>query len=153
MRYTCAILMMLLAGLLPTLPTAYAVSPAQALATSIKEDGAAIRLERDTADLGEVAVLDVDDNTGRLALTVYNDGNKPLILQKVEGCCGTNILDYTKHPILPGKAGSISVYFRVEPKPQSISRTVTIHSNASNAPVAVIKIVGTVILPKERGRL
>jgi hypothetical protein len=149
MRYTCVFFTLLVAWLLPEMPVAQAGS----ITTASPKDGAVIRLDCDTVDLGAIAVLEVDDNTGRLTLTVHNDGKAPLILRKVEGCCGTNITDYTKEPILPGKTGSVSVYFRVEPKPQSISRTVTIHSNAGNTPVAVVRIVGTVIIPKEKGRL
>jgi hypothetical protein len=115
--------------------------------------GAIIRLEPTEVQMGEIELRKIDDNTGRVTLQVFNDGKAPLILQKVSGCCGTDIKEYTKAPILPEKSGTIEVYFRVEPKLQAISRTVTILSNATNAKEVQVHIRGLVVKNKEQGRV
>ena len=115
--------------------------------------GAIIRLEPAEVQMGEIELRKIDDNTGRVTLQVFNDGEAPLILQKVSGCCGTDIKEYTKAPILPEKSGTIEVYFRVEPKLQAISRTVTILSNATNAKEVQVHIRGLVVKNKEQGRV
>lgn len=43
--------------------------------------------------------------------------------------------------------------FRIEPKPQSISRTVTVVSNAANAGTLQAHILGSVIPNKEKGKI
>ena len=71
----------------------------------------------------------------------------------MEGCCGTEIKEYAKTPILPGKEAIIRVEFRIEPKPQAIRRVVTIHSNAVNSKELTCPITGSVVLPKKAGRI
>ena len=53
--------------------------------------GAEIRFEPAEVQLGDIELRKIDDNTGRVAIQVFNDGKAPLILQKVSGCCGTDI--------------------------------------------------------------
>lgn len=106
--------------------------------------GAVITVIPDTVKLGVIYVDDINTDSGKVEIKVNNNGTKPLIMHTVKGCCGTNIADYTKGPILPGKEGVIKVEFRIEPRPQQISRTVTIESNAVNSRVTVVKILGSV---------
>ncbi len=112
-----------------------------------------IQVTPDTIRMGEIQIKELNENTGSVAFTVHNTGDAPLILQKVTGCCGTDIKDYPKGPILPGKTGEIKVFFRVEPKPQAISRTVTILSNDPKRRETQHKIFGTVIKDREKNRL
>ena len=49
--------------------------------------GAEIRFEPAEVQLGDIELRKIDDNTGRVAIQVFNDGKAPLILQKVSGCC------------------------------------------------------------------
>ncbi len=107
----------------------------------------------DTIQMGEIQIKELSENTGRVSFTVRNAGDAPLILQKVTGCCGTDIKGYPKGPILPGKSGEIKVFFRVEPKPQAISRTVTILCNDPKRQETQHKIFGTVIKDREKNRL
>lgn len=118
-----------------------------------QKNGAEIRIEPAEVQMGDIELRKIDDNTGRVTIQIYNDGKAPLILQKVSGCCGTDIKEYTKAPILPSKNGEIQVYFRVEPKLQAISRTVTILSNATNAKEVQVHIKGKVVKNKEQGRV
>lgn len=115
-------------------------SIAQAQAPS----GPIIKAQADTVNLGEIFIDELTLEHGRIQIKVANNGNQPLIMQKVSGCCGTNIKQWTKAPILPGKEGNIDVEFRIEPKPQIISRTVTVESNAANERSKKIHIRGIV---------
>lgn len=112
-----------------------------------------IRLEPPQVMLGTIPFNEVTDSTGALQIVVHNDGGSPLILQKVTGCCGTTIKSYTREPILPGKSGSVRVFFRVEPRLQKISRTITIHSNTEGANPVKCQIEGEVVMTKKGGRL
>lgn len=113
--------------------------------TSINKVEGPILSVIDTLNLGEIFLDELSDKHGNIQIKFQNNGNKPLILKNVSGCCGTNVKEWTKAPILPNKEGSISVEFRTEPRPQKISRTVTIESNAANQKVIKVYIVGLVI--------
>jgi hypothetical protein len=116
-----------------------------AFSISAQNKGAFITLKPDTVKLGEIGLNDLSDENGKVQISVLNTGNAPLILNEVTGCCGTNIKEWPKAPILPGKSGLIKVEFRIEPRPQAISRSVTIKSNASNSKVIKVPIEGLVI--------
>ena len=81
------------------------------------------RFQLDTMYLSEM------DDEINIEIEFENTGNQPLIVNKVTGCCGTQIKDWTKQPVLPGKTGTIQVHFRVKPRPHQISRTVKAISN------------------------
>lgn len=73
-----------------------------------------------------------------------NTGNAPLIITKVKSSCGCTIPSKPKGPILPGETGEISVKYdtnRVMP----IRKTITVSTNAANAPTIALKIKGLVI--------
>lgn len=118
-----------------------------------QNSGALLALKPDTVKLGEIALNELDQSNGKVQIVVFNEGNKPLILNEVSGCCGTNIMEWPKAPILPGKSGIIKVEFRIEPKPQLISRTVTIKSNSSKQTVVKVPIVGLVYQPKSKDEI
>lgn len=120
---------------------------------TVQAKGACIRLLPERMELGEIELAKLSDSFGQVRFEVQNDGTAPLILRSVSGCCGTDIKDYTKAPILPGKKGEILVEFRLDPKPQAISRTVTVVSNAVNAPTLAASIVGAVIRNREKGKI
>jgi len=115
--------------------------------------GAIITTKPDTVKLGEIKLNDLTDENGKVQIVVMNDGTLPLILNEVTGCCGTNIKEWTKAPILPNKSGIIKVEFRIEPRPQMISRTVTIKSNATNSKVLKVPIEGMVIASKAKNEI
>ena len=112
---------------------------------SAQNKGAFITTKPDTVKLGEIGLNDLSNESGKVQIIVMNIGGMPLILNEVTGCCGTNIKEWPKAPILPGKSGLIKVEFRIEERPQVISRTVTIKSNAANSKVLKVPIEGTII--------
>lgn len=113
-----------------------------------QNSGAFIVTTPDTVNIGEIALNELTEQNGKVEIVVLNKGNAPLILNIAEGCCGTNIKEWPKAPILPGKSAIIKVEFRIEPRPQVVSRTVTIKSNASNAKVLKVPITGVIIESK-----
>ncbi|HOP04815.1 MAG TPA: DUF1573 domain-containing protein [Tenuifilaceae bacterium] len=119
----------------------------------LKKTNAYIRFEPEEYNLGVIEVNEVNENTGNIEINVTNDGAKPLILNSVTGCCGTDVKDWTKQPIMPGKSGTIKVYFRVEPRPSRISRTVTVKSNAANGAQLKVAIFGEVVLKRQTNEI
>ncbi len=115
------------------------------IAASAQSKSAFITTEPDTVKLGAIGLNELSNESGKVQIIVMNIGGMPLILNEVTGCCGTNIKEWPKAPILPGKSGLIKVEFRIEPRPQVISRTVTIKSNAANSKVLKVPIEGTII--------
>lgn len=72
-----------------------------------------------------------------------NTGNQPLIISNAKGSCGCTVPEWPKSPIAPGKKGVITVKYdnkRVGP----INKSVTITSNATNAPTKTIRIKGEI---------
>lgn len=115
--------------------------------------GDIMKVLTDTINLGEIYLDDLSGEHGVLLINLSNSGTKPLLIRNISGCCGTNIKSWSKAPILPGKQSEIRVEFRIEPKPQRISRTVTIESNAPGKPVAKLHIVGIVMQRRQPNEL
>ena len=65
----------------------------------------------------------------KMEIEFENIGGKPLIVNRVSGCCGTRIKDWPKEPLQYGETGTIKVEFRIPPRPHRVSRTVTAISN------------------------
>ena len=119
----------------------------------LKKANAFLRFDPVEVNLGSIEVAKVDENTGNVEIFVYNDGAKPLIISQVTACCGTTVKEWPRQPIAPGQKGSIKVYFRVEPRPVRISRTVTVNSNAANGAVQKLAILGEVVLSKHSNEI
>lgn len=111
------------------------------------ENGPIISFNKDVHDYGKLITTNTPDGT--VEFKVYNKGKKPLVLSNVRACCGTQVKEYTNHPIASGDSGIVKVEFRILPRPHRISRTVTIQSNAENRQTAVLRIIGEVIEPPD----
>jgi len=104
------------------------------------ESGPVIEFDKDVHDYGTIE----QHGNGVCEFTVSNTGNEPLIISKAKGSCGCTVPSYEKEPIMPGGTSTIKVKYdtkRVGP----INKSVTITSNASNAPTKVLRIKGTVV--------
>lgn len=88
----------------------------------------------------------------QLDIEFVNKGDKPLVVQNVTGCCGTQITDWTKKPLLSGEKGTITIEFRVPPRPHKISRTVRAETNDPDG-AKTLHIIGVVAEPKEEGTI
>ncbi len=77
---------------------------------------------------------------------IVNNGDQPLNITSCSGSCGCTVPTCPKEPVLPGQSAKIQVKYdtnRVGP----FSKTVTIVSNAVNAPSKTVKIQGDILNP------
>lgn len=76
-----------------------------------------------------------------------NNGDSPLIIQRVSSSCGCTTPTYSKEPILPGKSGSISAKYSTVGRPGSFNKSIRVYTNVPDT-VYVLTIKGNVI-PKK----
>lgn len=108
--------------------------------------GASLKFEKEIELLDTLYVNELEPQS--LEIEFENQGDEPLILSHVRGCCGTRIISWTKEPVMPGDKGKIEVEFRVAPRPHRISRTVSVVSNDAEG-MKVFRIRGQVVDPEE----
>lgn len=106
-------------------------------------DGPELKFDKPQHDYGTVYVDEMPETT--MAIEFTNTGNRPLILSNVRACCGTRVTSWPREPISPGEKGEINIQFTLAPRPQRISRTVTVSSNSETNPTAIFRIVGQVV--------
>jgi hypothetical protein len=98
-----------------------------------------ITVDKETHDYGTIK----QGANGECTFTVTNTGDAPLIITTCQGSCGCTVPQCDTAPIKPGASSTITVKYdtnRVGP----INKSVTINSNAVNAPSKVVTIKGTV---------
>lgn len=101
--------------------------------------GPMISLDKEVHDYGTIK----QGGNGECEFTVTNTGDQPLIISQCQGSCGCTVPQCDTAPLKPGAKSVIKVKYdsnRIGP----INKSVTITSNASNAPSKVITIKGTV---------
>lgn len=101
--------------------------------------GPMISLDKEVHDYGTIK----QGGNGECEFTVTNTGDQPLIISNCQGSCGCTVPQCDTAPIKPGQKSTIKVKYdsnRVGP----INKSVTITSNATNAPSEVVTIKGTV---------
>lgn len=81
---------------------------------------------------------------GNCEFTFTNTGKEPLILSNVTTSCGCTVPSWPKEPILPGKTGVIKVNYTKTNVVGTISKTITVQSNAKT-PTVQLSIKGTVV--------
>lgn len=111
-----------------------------ALTATAQETGAKIEFASETIDYGNIA----KGSDGVRVFEFTNTGTAPLVISNVKSSCGCTIPKKPEEPIAPGDTGEIQVKYdtkRVGP----IRKTITVTSNASDAPTKVLKIKGTVM--------
>lgn len=108
-------------------------------------DGAKIEFEKEVHDYGTIK----NGADGQCTFDFKNTGNAPLIISNAKGSCGCTVPVWPKEPIAPGATATITVKYDTK-RAGAINKSVTITSNASNAPTKVIRIKGNV-LPKPEG--
>lgn len=100
--------------------------------------------EKSEHDFGKV-----NESKGTVS-TVFkfkNEGEAPLIIQRVASTCGCTATDYTKEPILPNKEGAITVSYGAAGRPGAINKSVTVFTNVPDS-IYTLKIKGEVIRDK-----
>lgn len=106
---------------------------------AVVESGAKIEFQKETHDYGTIK----QHGDGSCEFEFKNTGNEPLMISNAKGSCGCTVPEWPREPIAPGETGVIKVKYdtkRVGP----INKSVTLQSNATNAPTKVIRIKGVV---------
>ena len=76
-----------------------------------------------------------------------NEGESPLIIQRVASSCGCTTPTYTKEPVLPGQEGVISARYSTVRRPGTFNKTIRVYTNVPDT-VYVLTIRGNVT-PKQ----
>lgn len=98
--------------------------------------GPVIKFEKKTHDFGELE----DNTTATYKFKFTNEGDVPLVFQKVQASCGCTTPKYSQQPIMPGKSDFITVGFRTRGYGgRSFSKQITVVTNAKeNSPSKMI---------------
>ncbi|MFD2542480.1 DUF1573 domain-containing protein [Lacinutrix gracilariae] len=107
--------------------------------TVATENGAKIEFETETIDYGTIE----NNSDGNREFTFTNTGNTPLVITNAKGSCGCTVPTWPKEAIAPGESAVIGVRYATN-RTGSFSKSITLTSNAINAPKKVIRIKGTV---------
>jgi hypothetical protein len=110
----------------------------QAVAQEV-QSGATIEFEKEVHDYGTIE----NGANGECTFVFKNTGNAPLIISNAKGSCGCTVPSWPKEPIAPGASSKIKVKYDTK-RTGAINKSVTITSNAVNAPTKVIRIKGNV---------
>lgn len=119
---------------------AFGMANAQNEKKDVPANGAKIRFIETEHNYGTIQ----KGSDGNCEFTFVNEGNEPLILNKVKASCGCTTPSYTQKPVMPGKTGTIKVHYNTNTV-SGFSKTVTVESNAVDNPRVVLKIKGTVV--------
>jgi hypothetical protein len=112
--------------------------------TVVTEDGALIEFESETIDYGTIE----NKSDGNREFHFTNTGNSPLVITDAKGSCGCTVPTWPKGAIAPGESAVIGVKYATD-RTGAFTKSITLTSNAVNAPTKVIKIKGTVNPPVE----
>jgi hypothetical protein len=108
----------------------------------VKMSGPELSVDKDVHDYGQIA----KDANGDSFFTITNTGNEPLTITTAKGSCGCTVPDWPREPIAPGKSAKMKVTYATN-RVGKINKSVTITSNATNAPTKVVRIKGEVLAP------
>ena len=80
---------------------------------------------------------------GRCSFTFKNTGDAPLVISTFRSSCGCLVPDWDREPVMPGTSGTVRLkYDTLREGP--FTKSATLHSNAVDAPVLVLRIKGYV---------
>ena len=122
-----------------TLSAAFLGAFAQDNNKPVGGSGPQISVDKEVHDYGNIS----QGANGTSEFTVTNTGDAPLIITQCKGSCGCTVPKCDNEPIKPGQKTVITVKYdtkRVGP----INKSVTISSNAANAPEKIVRIKGNV---------
>ena len=99
-----------------------------------------IKFEKEMVDYGVIE----HNADGNRYFVFKNTGDSPLIISNAKGSCGCTVPTYPREPIAPGASDTIKVRYATN-RVGKFTKTVTITSNAKEAPAKVLKITGEVL--------
>lgn len=85
-----------------------------------------------------------DDGVAYHEFEFVNNGDAPLIVQRVNTSCGCATPHWSRQPVAPGQKGTIKVGYNATGRPNAFSKTITVISNAKQQAVN-LRIKGFVI--------
>lgn len=88
----------------------------------------------------------IQENDGMVTTTFEftNEGDAPLIINKVSASCGCTTPDWTREPIPAQGKGFVKVTYNPKGRPGPFAKSITVRSNSSEHPV-ILKVKGKVI--------
>ena len=101
--------------------------------------GPMISVDKESHDYGTIQ----QGANGTCEFIVTNTGDAPLIITQCQSSCGCTVPKCDTAPIKPGEKSAITVKYDTN-RPGAINKSVTITSNATNAPSKVVTIRGMV---------
>ena len=107
--------------------------------TKADTNGAKIEFESETIDYGRIE----HNSDGNREFKFTNTGNTPLVISNAKGSCGCTVPTWPKEAIAPGASSTIKVRYATN-RVGSFSKSITLSTNAVNAPSKVVRIKGTV---------
>lgn len=126
--------------LLTLMLTAGAAFNSKAQVSISTATGAQIEFVKTSHDYGTIK----NGADGTCTFEFKNTGNAPLIIQDAKASCGCTVPDWPKTPIAPGETATITVKYDTK-KSGVINKEVKVISNASNEPIAILRIKGNVL--------
>ncbi|MFT3885123.1 MAG: DUF1573 domain-containing protein [Flavobacteriales bacterium] len=112
---------------------------AQDNAKPVGGTGPMISVNKEVHDYG---TIDQGAN-GTCEFKVTNTGDQPLIISNCKGSCGCTVPKCDTAPIAPGQTTIVTVKYDSN-RVGAINKSVTISSNATNAPEKIVRITGEV---------
>lgn len=101
--------------------------------------GPMITIDKEVHDYGTIG----QGANGTCEFIVTNTGDQPLIITSCKGSCGCTVPKCDTAPVKPGEKTVITVKYDTN-RVGAINKSVTISSNATNAPEKTVRIKGTV---------
>lgn len=101
--------------------------------------GAEISFDKETHDYGVLK----QHGDGAYDFEFKNTGTVPLLISECIGSCGCTVPEWPREPIAPGATAKLKVTYDTK-RIGVINKSVTIKSNAVNAPTKIIRIKGEV---------
>lgn len=104
------------------------------------ERGPVITFDTTLFDFGTIPYA----GNGTCSFTFTNTGDAPLIITSFRSSCGCLVPYWDQEPVLPGQKGKVRLKYDTR-RAGPFQKTATLLSNATNAPMVLLRIKGTVL--------
>jgi hypothetical protein len=104
------------------------------------ERGPMITFDTTLFDFGTIPYA----GNGSCSFTFTNSGDAPLIIESFRTSCGCLVPYWDQEPVLPGQKGKVRLKYDTR-RAGPFQKTATLLSNATNAPMVLVRIKGTVL--------
>ena len=106
------------------------------VSAGLSKSGAVIKFDTIYFDLGS---LPIDGPNQTCDFLFANNGNKPLVIEKVESSCPCLDIEYPKEAVAPGKRSKITLTLKMnEISSGQFYRSAFVYSNGSEEPTEII---------------